>query len=100
MALVVETTLSADTCKGYNFNLTTSSLAALLPPAGSRYALLTVEGQSLRYRCDGVAPTVSQGMLMVSGQSRVIAMNDWTKFQALQVTASSTLTAEFWGNSP
>lgn len=94
----VETTAATDTCLGYQFAPAITAAATLSAPAGTKWALLTCEGASMRYRCDGGTPTVSQGSLLLAGQSRVIGLSDWTKFRAIQTTATVTLTVEYWGN--
>ena len=50
------------------FGLSTDSAAtALTVPSGTAYAHICVEGQAVRYRDDGVAPTATVGMPIAAG---------------------------------
>ena len=47
--------------------VTSSTATYLTPPAGALYAYITVEGEAVRWRDDGTAPTNSQGQPLATG---------------------------------
>lgn len=53
--------------KGYQQITVLTGSTALTVPAGSRYALISVEAQAVRYRDDAVAPTATVGMPLPVG---------------------------------
>ena len=70
-----------------------------LPSDGSRKAttaLLTVEGDSLRFRLDGTAPTAAIGHLVPAGGSLTLEGYDNIKnFRAIRVTTDATVRVSF-----
>lgn len=53
---------------GYQQITTVSAATALTVPTGAKEAIITVEGQAVRYRDDGTDPTATVGMpLAVTG---------------------------------
>ena len=64
---------------------------ALTVPAGARLALLRTEGQDIRFRGDGVAPTASEGLLLKTTDGLFPYTGDLSNFRAIETTASATL---------
>ena len=72
---------------------------ALTPPVGSTIATITVEGQSVRYRCDGTNPTAASGSLLVVTSTQlpfVLAVNPLTACKFIQTAATATLDVEYY----
>jgi hypothetical protein len=71
------------------------SATAFTPPAGSTLMMITVEGQSVRMRDDGIAPTASVGVLLPVGgpwpYSGTLAVASF-----IQTTASATIDGCFY----
>lgn len=97
MATKVENFPSTDICLGYQVGLTLSASTSLSAPTFAKWMRIGAQVGQLRYRCDGVAPTVSAGMLLASGQNIAIGMADFTKFRAIQVDSGALATIEYWG---
>jgi hypothetical protein len=55
--------------------LAVTTATSLTVPAGAKYAFVTVEGGSVRYRVDGTAPTATVGTLLTVGQQLQYAGN-------------------------
>lgn len=100
MALVVETHPARDVCTGVQsfFTPTLTAGQTLSAPANSRYCLLSVENNSIRYRSDGIAPTITTGQLMASGQTRVMALADFSKVKLIDAGVSATVQIEYYGD--
>lgn len=65
-------------------------------PAGTQMALITAEGQNIRWRDDGTNPTASVGMLLTTGQT--ISYNGpIEKFKAIEVTNGAKLNISLYG---
>lgn len=58
---------STTTCLGYQQITSLTSSTALTVPAGASMAVIVPEGQALRWRDDGVAPTATVGMPVYVG---------------------------------
>jgi hypothetical protein len=71
------------------------SATKLTVPAGATLVALSVEGQPVRYRDDGVAPTSSVGVLMPVGGPWPYTSN-LAGIQFIQTASSSTIDACFY----
>ena len=60
---------STTNCLGYQQITDLSSSAALTVPAGATLALIVPETQNVRWRDDGVAPTTTVGMPVLTNTS-------------------------------
>ena len=60
---------STTTCLGYQQITSLSSSTALTVPAGATMALIVPETQNVRWRDDGVAPTTTVGMPVLTNTS-------------------------------
>ncbi len=69
---------------------------ALTIPAGATVAWVTVEGQPVRFRCDGTAPTTTLGSLLAVGSLTQFRVNGLTACQFIQTTATATLDVEYF----
>lgn len=70
---------------------------ALTVPATATIATITVEGNNVRYRCDGTAPTASTGSLLIVGtQGFVLVANPMSSCKFIQTAATATLDVEYW----
>ena len=58
---------STTSCLGYQQITSLTSSTALTVPAGASMAVIVPEGQALRWRDDGVAPTATVGMPVYVG---------------------------------
>lgn len=100
MALVVETHPARDVCTGSQAFVTPTLTAGatLSAPANTRYCLLTVENNSIRYRSDGVAPTITTGVLMASGQARIMALANLSNVKLQDAGVSASVYVEYYGD--
>ena len=69
----------------------------LTPPANAKYAVFTVETQSVRYRDDGTAPTTVVGMLLAAGAQQIEYTGDLSAIQFIQTAATATLDISYYG---
>jgi hypothetical protein len=69
---------------------------AMTIPAGATIASVTVEGQPVRWRCDGTAPTASAGSLLAVGSVTVFRINGLSSCQFIQTAATATLDFEYF----
>lgn len=76
--------------------LTVATATALTIPAGATIAWVTVEGQTVRFRCDGTAPTASSGSLLAVGSRTEFRVNGITACKFIQTTATATLDVEYF----
>lgn len=65
-------------------------------PAGATMALLQAETANVRWRDDGVAPTTSVGMVLVSGQPPVLYQGTLSKLRFIAATGSPALNVAFY----
>ena len=72
----------------------TASTALAVPPLAAR-ALIQTEGQNVRWRDDGTAPTATTGMLLTSG-STLIYTGELSKLRFIEVAASAKLNVAFY----
>ena len=77
-----------------------TSLAAATPltaPAGATAAVVIAEGQGVRYRDDGAAPTASVGQPLAAGQPlQILGLAELSAIQFIQQAASATLDLCFY----
>jgi hypothetical protein len=69
---------------------------ALTIPAGATVAMITVETQPVRYRCDGTAPTASLGSLLAVGSTTTFRINGLSACRFIQTTATATMDVEYF----
>lgn len=65
-------------------------------PAGSQYALIKTEGQTVRWRDDGNNPTTTDGMLIDVGDEFWYTGNDLSDIKFIETAASATLHVSFY----
>lgn len=69
-----------------------TGFSAAVYPLTIMRALVTVETSSIRYRYDGVAPTVGTGHLLGSGDvMAIIGLTNIQNFQSIAVTTNAVL---------
>ena len=97
-------TLKAITTRlGYQQITSLSSAASLTVPQTDlnglackpSLALITAEGQAVRWRDDGIAPTASVGMPLASGGTLQYD-GDLTKIQFIEQTASAKINISYY----
>jgi hypothetical protein len=59
------------TAKGYQQIASLAAAQTLTAPAGATFALVACEGQAVRWRDDGTAPTAAVGMELWVGQTLI-----------------------------
>lgn len=69
---------------------------ALTIPAGATVAWITIEGQTVRFRCDGTAPTASSGSLLAVGSLTVFRVNGLAACKFIQTGATATIDVEYF----
>jgi hypothetical protein len=74
-------------------NLGGGTLGAI--PAGANYALISVEGQSIRWRDDSTGPTATNGMLAVAGSS-LFYQGSLADFQMVETAAGAVVDVTFY----
>lgn len=78
-------------------SVSTTAVRLASIPSGANYALITVEGDSVRYWLDGTAPTVSEGMKRVDGDTIDLASElDISGFKVISA-GTSTLQVQYFG---
>ena len=71
------------------------SLAAI--PTGANYALITVEGDAMRYYIDGTSPTATDGLKRVDGDTIDLASElDIANFEVISL-GSTVLQIQYFG---
>jgi hypothetical protein len=80
---------------GTQTGLTVASSTALTVPAGAVIAVIQVEGQAVRWRDDGTAPTASTGQLLQPSQQLVYSAG-LSNIRFIQTTATATLTVSYY----
>lgn len=80
---------------GGQYGLTVVSSTSLTVPTGATVAIITVEGQSVRYRDDGTAPTASTGMLLAAGTT-LIYTGTLASLEFIQTTATATIDVAYY----
>ena len=82
---------------GSNGQLTSMAAAVALPsvPTGALRALVQAEGQSVRWRDDGVAPTASVGTLIYVGQLFEYT-GDLSAIRFIETAASAKLNVSYY----
>lgn len=84
-------------CKGYQqISLSTTTPSTLTIPDGSEYAMIQAEAQNVRWRDDGVAPTTTVGMQILTG-AIVLYNGQLLDFQAIAQTAGAILNVSYYG---
>lgn len=84
--------------KGYQQITTLSSAQALTVPGGSTSAVVTVEGQAVRFRDDGTNPTASVGMpIAVGGSYTFNGAADLAALKFIEQAASAKLNISYYG---
>jgi hypothetical protein len=86
---------STTTCLGFQQITSLSASTALTVPSGATLALIVPEGQAVRWRDDGTAPTASVGMPIFVGASLSYDGN-LKNIQFIQQAASATLNVSYY----
>lgn len=73
-----------------------AAATALTVPAGSKFAVLNVQAQAVRWRDDGINPTTTVGMLLSVG-SVFTYDGDLTAIQFIEVVAGAELNVSYYG---
>ena len=83
---------------GYQQISAPAAATPLTVPAGARMALITVSGQSVRWRDDGTAPTAAIGVLLPVTTSGLPFQysGTLTAFQVIQTAASATVDVAYY----
>ena len=83
------------TSLGYQQITALTSATGLTSPAGAHVAVISVSGQPVRYRDDGVAPTATVGMPLPVGTVFSYAASLAT-IQFIQTAATATLDVNYY----
>lgn len=82
--------------KGYVKSASFNTAAGLPSmPTATTAALIIVEGQTMRWRDDGTAPTATDGMLMNVGIEYMFVGN-LQRLQFIETTATSTMHVSYY----
>jgi hypothetical protein len=74
-----------------------ATATALTVPAGATFATISVETQSVRFRCDGTAPTATTGTLIPANTlAFILQVTPLTACQFIQTAPTATLDVEYW----
>jgi hypothetical protein len=76
--------------------LTVATATALTVPATATTAVITVEGNSVRYRDDGTAPTASVGTLIPVGAVMTLKLTSFTNAQFIQTAATANIDVAYY----
>jgi hypothetical protein len=66
-------------------------------PAGSSFAMITAEGQAVRWRDDGTSPTTSVGYPLPVGGELHYDSASFGSLSFIETAASATLSVTFYG---
>lgn len=80
---------------GSQYGLTVATATSLTVPAGASVAIITVEGQAVRVRQDGTAPTATVGM-PIWANSTMIFNGPLANLQFIQTSATATLDVDYY----
>ena len=80
---------------GYQQIVGLVAATSLTVPTGATLADITIEGQPIRYRDDGVAPTATVGMLLYQSQSFRYS-GSLAAIQFIQTAATATLDISYY----
>lgn len=86
---------STTVCLGYQQITSLSSSTGLTVPSGATLAVVIPEGQNVRWRDDGVAPTSTVGMPLILGTT-LSYDGDLTKIRFIQQLSGSTLNISYY----
>ena len=86
---------STTNCLGYQQITSLSSSTALTVPAGATMALIVPETQNVRWRDDGVAPTATVGMPVLTNTSMSYD-GDLQKIRFIAATAGAVLNVSYY----
>lgn len=73
-----------------------ASTALTIPGGSTSVMLITTEGQSVRWRDDGVAPTAAIGQLLLVGQVLIYDSLSFAALRFIQTAATATLNASYY----
>jgi hypothetical protein len=65
-------------------------------PANVKYAVVQCETADVRWRADGTAPTVTDGMLLPAGGERTFDSGSIAAVKFIQVSAAATLQVSYF----
>lgn len=82
--------------KGYQKITGLGTVKSLTVPAGAVYAEISVETQDVRWRDDGINPTVTDGMPLVAGQSMEYDA-DLEAIKFIETAASAVIHVAYYG---
>ena len=86
---------STTNCLGYQQITSLSSSTALTVPTGATMALIIPETQNVRWRDDGVAPTTTVGMPVLTNTSMSYD-GDLKKIRFIAATAGAILNISYY----
>ncbi len=86
---------STTVCLGYQQITSLSSSTGLTVPSGATLAVVIPEGQNVRWRDDGTAPTSTVGMPLILGTT-LSYDGDLSRIRFIQQTASATLNVSYY----
>lgn len=81
---------------GYRQITSLSSAVGLNAPQLAQIALIQAEGQDVRWRDDGTAPTATVGMVIANGATLAYT-GDLASIQLIESIASATLNISYYG---
>lgn len=81
---------------GGQMGLNVTTATALTVPATARAALVSVEGNSVRWRDDGTNPTASVGQLIPVGSIVTFLGDSMSAVKFIQVSATATLNVSYY----
>lgn len=89
----------SDYLKALGYQQMTSLAAATAPtvPVGTTMMLVMVEGQDVRWRDDGTAPTATVGMLVTVGQTLQYDAGQLAVLKFIEVAASAKCNLSYYG---
>lgn len=82
-------------CMGYQQVATVTTAQRLSVPAGATMAIIQCEGQAVRWRDDGTAPTAAIGMRLVPGQNLEYD-GDLQRVTVIEETAGAKINISFY----
>ena len=86
---------SQDKPLGYEKITGLSSPKSLNAPSGARFAIIAVDGNTVRYRDDGVDPTATEGMPLGAGVMLTYE-GILTAIRFIEIAASATLYVSYY----
>lgn len=74
-----------------------TTATGLTPTSGAKGAIVTVDGDALRWRADGTSPTAAVGMYLADGAAYEVGTSELGSIEFIAVAGSATVSVTYYG---